>query len=83
MIERSITQSQALSKRAKAENAKETAGYVKEITRELANLTESVELTKLTHLLTVASLEAQLCCYRLTDQEHINAIPRRLHAKAR
>jgi len=64
----------AHTKNSKATNAVETAAYVKDITLELAGLTDSAEFTKLTYLLTLASLEAQLCYLKFTERNHINGI---------
>jgi hypothetical protein len=69
MIERSITQSQVRKTNSKAGNVVETAAYVREMTRELAGLTNSAAFTKLTNLLTLASLEAQLCYFKFIERE--------------
>ncbi len=71
MVERSITQSQVRktnSNVAKA-NSVEIASYVREMTRELAELTNSAGLFKLTNFLIVASLEAQLCYFKFLERE--------------
>lgn len=71
MIERSITQSQVRKTSFKVANTNgvETAAYVKEMTRELAELTNSAGLAKLTNFLILASIEAQLCYFKLTERE--------------
>ena len=59
------TQSQDRKTNSKVENAVETAAYVEEMTRELAELTNSVGLAELTHLLILASLEAHVCNFKV------------------
>jgi hypothetical protein len=51
------TQSQGMKTNLKIE----TAAYVEEMTRELAQLTNSAGLAELTNLLILASLEAHVC----------------------
>jgi hypothetical protein len=71
MIERSLTRSQKRKTNSKVANAnsQDTAAYVKEMTRELAELTNSAGLSKLTGFLILASLEAQLYYFKFIEQE--------------
>lgn len=64
MVKLSITQPQDGTTHSKVAHAKsvETAAYVKDMTLELAQLTNSAGLTRLTASLILASLEAHLCC---------------------
>ena len=65
MVEFSSTQSQVGKTNSKVETAIETAEYVEDMTRELAELTKSAGLAELTHLLILASLEAHVCNFKV------------------
>jgi peroxiredoxin len=83
MIERSITRSQVRKTNSEVADADavEVVAYVKEMTRELAELTNSAGLDKLTNFLIVASLEAQLCYFQSRRAE--NSLIEFLHRRRR